>query len=88
MAADSKPMDATSFIGQLTIYAADNFKDSMSQTRYVLEIDGNEKRVSLHFTAKTDRSELKSGMHVEILGRQQNGYIDVDRFHIIPPPSK
>lgn len=88
MAADSKPEDGTIFSGRLTIYAVDNFKDRISQTRYVLKLDSSGKTVSLNFSAATDISELRSGMQVEVLGRPKNGYIDVAHFDIVAVPSK
>ena len=87
MAADSKPKNATIFSGRLTIYAADNFEDRISQARYVLELDESGQMVPLNLSATTDISDLRSGMQVEVLGRQQNGYIDVERFDILSASS-
>lgn len=88
IAANSEPKVATLLRGRLAIYAVDNFKDRISQTRYVLKLDGSGKIVPLNFPGPTDISDLRSGMQVEVLGRQQNGYVDVESFHIITVPSK
>jgi hypothetical protein len=86
MAADSEPNDATRFNGLLTIYAVDNFKDRISQTRYVLRLDVSGKMVSLNFADHFDTSDLRSGMQVEVQGRQRDGYIQVDRLKISANP--
>lgn len=83
LAADPDHIDTTVFSGLITIYAVDNFKDRISQTRYELKLDGDGKTVSLKFADHTDTSDLRSGMQVEIHGRLQTGYIDVERYRII-----
>jgi hypothetical protein len=88
LTANSESKKTTLFSGRLIIYAVDNFQARISQTRYVLKLDGSGDRVLLSFAESTDISELRSGMQVEVFGQQQNGYIDVESFHIIAVPSK
>jgi len=86
VAGDTEQKGIGRFTGSIMVFVADNFKDGISQKGYALSIDGSKGMVSLRFADQGPPTDLRSGMQVEVRGRKQKGYIDVQSLQVLAEP--
>lgn len=73
------------YTGKIIVLIVDYFQQQTSEMFYKLKMDEDGKIVPLHFLNLKDIPHLESGMRVEILGKLQNGKINVVNLKILDP---